>query len=187
MASEPVARIAAEAENARERIASTIDEIQERLDPRRIVGDAVDRLSGSGRQLAAQATGALRGHPRAIGAAVAAVGVALVARNRLANATVDLGDELGGYTDYDDGFGFGEGARPKAEADEIGIPAPRMPALAARAGDSVATSPLVSIVVGLAAGALLGALFPTSDTERRTLGEVGDRLAKALHGLGGGA
>jgi ElaB/YqjD/DUF883 family membrane-anchored ribosome-binding protein len=186
MASEPVQRIAAEAEDARANIAITLDAIQDRLDPRRIVSDAVERATDTGRQLATQASDALRAHPLALGAAVAAVGVALLARNRLANATVNLGDDLGGYTDYDDGFGFGETkARATGDAEDddrrLGL-ASRVPEIAARASDGVAANPLVSIVVGLAAGAALGALFPTSEAERRTLGDVGDRIAKALQG-----
>ena len=184
MASEPVERIAAEAEDARTRIASTIDEIQDRLDPRRIVGDAVDRVSDSGRQLVGQAGAAMRAHPLAIGAAIAAVGLAFLARGKLASATVNLGDDAGDYTDYDDGFGFVE-TQPvplyddaEDDGDTAGA-ADRARVLAAKAGDSVEANPFVSIILGLAAGAALGALFPATDAERRVLGETGGKIGNA--------
>ncbi len=176
MASEPVERIAAEAEDARARIASTIDEIQDRLDPRRLVSDAVGRVQDSGREFTDRATSAVRAHPLALGAAVAAVGLALVARNRLSKARVDLGDDLRDYTDYDDGFGFAEG-------HDIGeAPAPvgeRAQALVGKAGDTVAANPVVSILLGVIAGAALGAILPSSEAERKALGETGGRIGAA--------
>lgn len=184
MASEPVERFAAEAEDARLRIADTIDAIQDRLDPRRIVGDAVDRVSGSSVRFASEAREMAKSHPLAIGAAVAAIGVALLARTKLANATVDLGDNLRDYTDYDDGFGYVErgssrhsveGVDEKDAADgaRAAKAAAHARVLAARAAGSVATNPLVSIVIGLAAGAALGALFPATEAERRALAATG--------------
>ena len=41
MASNPVDEAAAAVEVARDRVSTTLDDIQERLDPRRIVGDTV--------------------------------------------------------------------------------------------------------------------------------------------------
>lgn len=187
MAPNPVEQFAAEAEDARTRIASTIDEIQDRIDPRRIVGDAVDRVSGGGAHLFGQARDSVRdtvrAHPLALGAALAAVGVALLARKKLANATVNLGDELGDYTDYDDGFGFAEVRPSRFDAEDEAEAGPgaavRAQALASRTGVTVGENPVVAIVVGLAAGALLGALFPTTETERRVLGETGGKLGAA--------
>jgi hypothetical protein len=192
MAGNSVEHFAAAADDARSRFAFTIDEIQDRVDPRRLVGDAVDRVSGGGMQVLDQARNIARGHPLAIAAGVAAIAIALLARNTLANAKVDLGDELGDYTDYDDGFGFAEtrartGAAPDGEADDSvqtlrrSAPGSRLnpPALAAGAGAAVEANPIVAIVLGLAAGAALGALFPTSETERRALGDAGGRLGAA--------
>lgn len=204
MAAEPVERFAAEAEDARTRITSTIDEIQERLDPRRIVGDAVDRVSGGGMQLIGQARDMARAHPLAVGAAIAAVGLAMLARNKLANATVNLGDDLGDYTDYDDGFGFAESQPTRLYFDEDGGEEDEAPPqsarlqrlqlrqrrvearakarageIAARAGDSIDSNPIGAIIAGLAAGAALGALFPATEAERRALGETGSKLSAA--------
>ncbi len=188
MASEPVERFAAEADSARERVASTIDAIQERLDPRRIFGDTLDRLSGGGAQLFGQARDSAgtvaRRHPLAIAAAVAAVGLALLARSSLSRARVDIRDEMGDYTDYDDGFGYVETAPDGRAADSaarssrqrFAAGADRARNIAAGAGDKVDSNPLVSLVLGLAAGAALGALFPTTDIERNMLsGSTDDR------------
>lgn len=177
MGSEPVERLAAESAEARTRIAATIDEIQDRLDPRRIVGDAVDKAAGNGRQALAAVSGTAREHPLALGAAVVAVGLALLARNRLAKATVDLGDNLADYTDYDDGFGYD--AAPLSRLAEVDDALPGAPPLAARAGARVAENPITAIIVGLLAGAALGALLPATEAERRTLGDVGTRLSAA--------
>nr|WP_310525204.1 DUF3618 domain-containing protein [Polymorphobacter sp.] len=196
MAADPVGRFAAEAEEARTRVTSTIDEIQDRLDPRRIVGDAVDRVSGGGMQLAGQARDLAKAHPLALAAAIGAIGLALLARNKLNNATVNLGDDLGDYTDYDDGFGFAETQPTRMYFDEDGDaddvePTPpvrrvrrvrvkaRAGAMAARAGESVDANPLVAIIAGLAAGAALGAMFPATEAERRALGETGGKLGAA--------
>ncbi len=183
MGSEPVGDIAAEAEDARLRIATTIDDIQDRLDPRRIMSEAVERVTGTSRQLISDAGSAARAHPLAIGAGVLAIGLALLARNKLAKATVNLGDDLGEYTDYDDGFGFAEQRASRLYADEDDAEAAEAPVakpnLATRAGGTVESNPIVSIVLGLAAGAALGALFPSTEAERRALGDTGGKLGAA--------
>jgi ElaB/YqjD/DUF883 family membrane-anchored ribosome-binding protein len=190
MGSEPVERLAAESEEARARIASTIDDIQDRLDPKRMVNDAVDRFTGNSLQVLGVARDAVRAHPVAIGAAAAAIGLALLARNRLAKATVNLGDNLGDYTDYDDGFGFAEVPTSRSDGgyddEEPTVRTPRAMAARAseRAGDTVDSNPIVSIILGLAAGAALGALFPATEAERRVLGDAGGKLGAAARAAG---
>ena len=194
MAAESVERFTAEAEDARTRIASTIDEIQDRLDPRRMLNDAVERVSGGGVHLFGQLKDGARAHPLAIAAAVAAIGIAVLARNKLANARVDLGEVTGDYTDYDDDYGavtarpealYGDEYDSDALAQQGGLAAAgtaaraRAGAVAARAEASVTSNPLVSIVLGLAAGAALGALFPATEAERRAIGESGHKLGAA--------
>jgi hypothetical protein len=88
-----------------------------------------------------------------------------------------MGDELGNYTDYDDGFGF-------TEADAPSPAQPRRVAATETAADTEAEgeatgNPLVSILIGLAAGAALGAIFPATETERRVLGDAGSRIGDA--------
>jgi ElaB/YqjD/DUF883 family membrane-anchored ribosome-binding protein len=168
---ERVEEMAAEVEDTRERIASTIDELQDRLNPKRIVGDAVDGVKDQGMALFGQAKDVVSAHPLAIGAIGAALGLALFARTKLASAKVDLGDDFRGYTDYDDdhgGYGWRSASRypDEAEYDNGG------PALGARATQMVQDNPLASIVIGLAAGALLGALFPETEAEAKLTGAL---------------
>jgi len=175
MASEPVDQLAANSVAARAKLSATFDEIQDRLDPRKIVGDAVEKATGNGRQALATVSETVREHPLALGAGIMAIGLALLARNRLAKATVNLGDDLGAYTDYDDGFGYDDAPLDRLadfEDDDA-------PSMAARAGDAVADNPLTSIIVGLVAGAALAALFPSTEAERRVMGEAGGRLGDA--------
>ncbi len=172
-----VARQEIEADEARDRVASTIDALQERLSPRRFFGDAVDSLQSQGSVLVDQAKAIVKDHPLAIGGIGLAIGLALFARSKLAHATVKLGDDYKGYTDYDDGYG--DIAIPAQYPDEPGDDmAPR--ALASRTSDSVEDNPLVSIVLGLAAGAALGALFPSTERESRLFGDSADRISRAL-------
>ncbi|MEY3269521.1 MAG: hypothetical protein RL480_2281 [Pseudomonadota bacterium] len=165
------------APDARQRLTSTLDEIEERLSPRRIMADGLERVAASSGQLASAARDTARAHPLALAAAAVAVGLALFTSRRLSRARVDMGDELGNYTDYDDGFGF-------TEADAPSPAQPRRVAATETAADTEAEgeatgNPLVSILIGLAAGAALGAIFPATETERRVLGDAGSRIGDA--------
>lgn len=177
MAAKSVERLASESAAARTRVAATIDEIQARLDPRRIVSEALGKAGDNGRQVIAGATGTVKEHPVAIGVAVGAVGLALLARNRLSKAKVNLGDNVDDYTDYDDGLGYEEDAGIGPAPTEAGRP------VLARARESVGgrvdDNPIVSIVLGLLVGAVLGAVFPTSEAERRVMGNAGGKLGDA--------
>jgi hypothetical protein len=134
------------------------------------MSDAVSRVQNSSKAFAHQAGDAAKSHPLAIGAAVVALGLALLARNRISGATVNLGDGTADYTDYDDGYGDDGFSEPAS---------PRNRALATDVHDGVVANPGVSILMGLMAGAALGALLPVSDTERRTLGETSGRIGAA--------
>jgi ElaB/YqjD/DUF883 family membrane-anchored ribosome-binding protein len=179
MASEPIDQLAADSAAARARLSATFDEIQDRLDPRKIVGGAVEKAAGSGRQAVASVSEVVREHPLALGAGIVAIGLALLARNRLAKATIDLGDDLGAYTDYDDGFGYDDAPLNRlADLDDDDDAPPARP-ITARASETVAENPLTSIVVGLVAGAALAALFPATEAERRVMRDAGGRLGDA--------
>ena len=169
-----------QADAARQKVAATIDELQDRLSPRRILGDAVERAQTQGNELAGQARDLVKAHPLAIGAIGVAIGLALFARSRLAGAKVNLGDSYQGYTDYDDSYGAVE-IPPAPYDDEAGddeaVPVrKRVAALAGVASEKLEDNPLVAIVVGLAAGAVLGALFPTTASENRLVAGSGDWL-----------
>lgn len=178
MAAEPVEQLAEESAAARNRLSATFDEIQDRLDPRRIVADAVGKAADSGRHAISTVSDTAREHPLALGAGIAAVGLALLARNKLSKARVNLGDDLGAYTDYDDGFGYDDAPLSQLAELDHDEDAPAS-ALRTRAGDAVDSNPITAIIVGLVAGAALAALFPSTEAERRTLGETGGRLGDA--------
>ena len=150
--------IAREADATRERITATFDELQQRLAPQALMHTAIDgalgKVSNTGASAAAAAKRLLKEHPVALAGSAAAVGLALVGRNKLAHAKVDL-DGYEPYSDYDDGYGAN-----MALADPV--------ARLRRGGallDRVAAQPLTAMAVGLAAGALIGALLGA--TERR--------------------
>lgn len=163
--------------DARQRITATIGEIQDRMSPSRILADGLERVTASSGKLAVSARDAARAHPLALGAAAVAVGLALFTRRRLSNARVNLGDDLGDYTDYDDGFGFAE--NPEGEAPPVARPRRLVEAPVELTAEEDAGNPVVSILIGLVAGAALGAVFPATDAERRVLGDAGSKLGDA--------
>ena len=80
-----------EAEAVRERIASTVDDLQTRLSPRNMMSNTIDSIQSRSADLAGDVVDFVREHPLVIGGAALAVGLLLVNRDR-----------LGGYsTDYD--------------------------------------------------------------------------------------
>lgn len=158
-----------EAEDTRERISATIDELQDRLNPRRIVGDAVGSVQSGGADFLNHAVGLVRAHPGLAAAAGLAVGLVLLGSNRLSKATVDLGDTHESYSDYDDDYSL----RASEPANE------RFALLRGKAGARIEDNPIVAIVVGVAAGALLGALFPETERERRLLGASASKVSAA--------
>jgi len=167
MAADNTSSIAGEAQDTRDRIGATIDELQDRLSPRRIVGDAVDSVQASGQELLDKGLGLARAHPAAIAAVAVAAGLAVFGSQRLKHARVDLGDRNESYSDYDDDY-----------ADRVATEGEHF-ALLRESGSAVADNPLVAVLIGLAAGALLGALFPETERERRLLGASADRFSAA--------
>ena len=162
---------AGEAEDTRERIAATIDELQDRLNPRRIVGDAVGSVQAQGADLLNEGLRLVKAHPAIVAGAGLAIGIALLGNSKLRRAKVDLGDNYETYSDYDDDYSSNTG--PVEGGGE------RFALLRDRAGTSIEDNPLVAIIVGVAAGALLGALFPETASERRLMGEASGRVAAA--------
>lgn len=144
--------------------ASLIDDVNglaQRLTPRRLVDEALSVVRARGTDLARDAGNVVKTHPVATGAAVAAVGLALYAGNRISRAELDLGHDLDDYGDYDDSA-LTAAATGTDTADD------------ARA--LVKDNPVIAILAGIAAGAALALLFPTSDAEKRSLGDLARRL-----------
>lgn len=133
-------------------LASDVDDLK----PRRLADEALEVVKERGLGLARDAGNLVKAHPLATGAAVAAVGLALYAGNRIANAELDIDRDIEGYTDYDD----------------LDLP----PAEPRSARELVKDNPAISILAGVAAGAALALLFPTSAAEKRSLGALARRI-----------
>lgn len=153
--------LARAADDAGARLADGVNDLAERLTPRRIMDDALNAAKARGTELARDATGLVKAHPVVVGAAVAAVGLAVYAGGRISRAELDIDNDLAGYTDYDD------------------VPSATAASSTADARELVTENPVLAILAGLAAGAALAMLFPSSDSERRSLGA----LAKRVTGL----
>ncbi len=166
--------IESEAAETRERIADTIDELQARLSPKALVDNALGSLSEAGNSAVASMRGAANGHPLVLGAAGLAIGIALLARSRVNRATVEYGDSYAAYSDYDDGY-----AANLADGAPTGKARQHLDAFNDKAHASVDDNPLAVVAVGLATGALLGAVIPVSAFEADLFGEVRGRLNAA--------
>ena len=116
---------------------------------------------------------AASGHPLLLGIAGLTVGVGLLARSRISRATVEYGDSYAAYADYDDGY-----AANLAEGEPAG-PGSHLDAIQHQAHATVDDNPLAVLAVGLATGALLGAVIPVSPVEAEVFGEMRARLGAA--------
>ncbi|MFZ4381204.1 MAG: hypothetical protein ACOYO0_04465 [Sandarakinorhabdus sp.] len=156
--------LARAADDAGARLADGVNDLAERLTPRRIMDDALNAAKARGTELARDAGDLVKAHPVVVGAAVAAVGLAVYAGGRISRAELDIDNDLAGYTDYDDVVPGTAAAVASSAAD---------------ARELVTENPVLAILAGLAAGAALAMLFPSSDSERRNLGA----LARKVTGL----
>lgn len=163
--------LARAADDAGARLAEDVHDFSERMTPRRIVDDALNAARTRGSALASNAKGVVKAHPVVIGAAVAAVGLAVYAGNRISKAELDIDNDIAGYTDYDDPF-YGA---PDDDAAAVN----KLADTASEARELVSDNPVLSILAGLAAGAAMAMLFPSSDSERRSVALLGKRLTGA--------
>ena len=165
----------AEAAETRDRIADTIDELQARLSPKALVDNALGSLSSAGSNAAASLRGAASGHPLLLGAVGLAVGIGLLARSRVSRAKVEYGDSYAAYADYDDGYAAdlasGEPATGKARQ--------HLDRINHQAHATVDDNPFAVLAVGVATGALLGAVVPVSPVEASLFGEINGRVGAA--------
>jgi ElaB/YqjD/DUF883 family membrane-anchored ribosome-binding protein len=153
--------LARAADDAGAALAEDVNELTTSLTPRRLMDDALDMVKTRSAGLARDAGDVVKTHPIATGAAVAAVGLALYAGNRISKAEIDLGHDLEDYSDYDDA------ALTAAASDGTVVEEAR---------ELVKDNPVVAILAGIAAGVALALLFPTSAAEKRSLGALARRL-----------
>ena len=93
--------------------------------------------------------------------------------SRIRGAKIDYGDRFSAYPEYDDGYGA------NSVDDRWAADQPRRPAFGRNAGGKIEENPLAAVIVGIAAGALLGALFPTTAAEQRLFEDLGERVHDA--------
>lgn len=174
-----------DADRQREKLSGTVEELQDRLSPRRVLEDAADAAQDRAAQLA-QAAGE---HKLALGLIGASVGLIFLAR-KAATAPRDPNAEpnvlqRGLDTLRETGTSVSGAAsetlqsareRTAELAQQAKLKAGEVTQLA---GENMNTSPLAGVVLGLAAGALAGLLAPRTDTENGLVGEHRDRFADA--------
>ncbi len=165
----------AEAAQTRDRIAATIDDLQARLSPKALVDSALGSLGAAGTHAVASVRGTAAQHPIVLGVAGLAVGVGLLATSRVARARVEYGDSYAAYADYDDGYAanLADGDPPAGRARA------HLDAIQHQAHATVDDNPLAVLAVGVATGALLGAVVPVSPVEASLFGEVNARFTAA--------
>ena len=78
---EKTAAYESDSEQARARIASTVDDIQDRLSPRRIIGDAASDLQDRGSALFESGARLVREHPVAVSLIGLSLGLLLLKRD----------------------------------------------------------------------------------------------------------
>lgn len=220
-----------EAEQTRERIASTVDNLQSRLSPRNIMSGAMNSLSDNGTQLVDSARRMVRDHPVALSLVGLSLGLLLMSRNRAAShssyAYADdmedtYSDEYGedyrtrtyggnGET-YADGrpgmmrrgwervrssagnassamSGRASSARDytsekwyaarQRTSEYAGRARERAVQARERASERFDENPLGAALIGIAAGAIIGALLPRTQRENEFFGDTSDRVSDA--------
>ncbi|OYQ24294.1 hypothetical protein CHU93_15755 [Sandarakinorhabdus cyanobacteriorum] len=150
--------LARAADDAGAALAEEVNELTDRLAPRQLVDEALETVKTRGLGLARDAGATVKAHPYVTAAAVAAVGLALYAGNRISKAELDIDRDIEGYTDYED--------EALVAASSAGVDAREL----------VKENPVVAILAGVAAGAALAMLFPTSTAEKRSLGALARRI-----------
>ena len=165
----------AEALATRERIAATIDDLQTRLSPRRIMNNAVEQITETSSSALETVKSKAVAHPLILAGAGLAIGVGLLARSKIKGAAIEYGDSYAAYADYDDGYAAN---LSDGEGDVHGV-GERLGALNNKAKGATQDNPLFVILVGLATGALIGAIAPASEAENRLVGRVRGRVSAA--------
>ena len=161
-----VAHFQEEAEATRERIAATVGDLQAKLSPRALLHNAMAEVSDQGAQTVASLKRVAGANPAGIAGVGLAIGALLLGRAYVGRAKIDYGDKFAAYSDFDDGYGANS-VDDRWHEDHPSLPAER---------GSLTTvarhSPLATLLVAGAAGAVLAALFPVSGPERDLFGEL---------------
>jgi hypothetical protein len=200
------AQLEREAENTRAQLAQTLAELRERITPGQLVDQAVDYAKDSGggmfvRNLGRQTTA----NPLPVALIGAGVAWLMLANrgpsttaasiNRAAQTAIDRAQrsmrETGEQIKESDQnastraeeTAHGAGARASAAASSVGDTAASASGFGRRTADAsrdllqfCKSQPLVLAGLGMALGAIIGALIPPTDTEDALMGEKSDQL-----------
>ncbi len=181
-----------DAERSRERLSSTFEDLQDRLSPRRVLGDAAEAVQDRGAALARAAGD----HKLALGLIGGAVGLLLLARrgaSALDSAPPREGEEPGALRRGLDSVRAAGASVTETAAETWQTARDRTADLATSAkikaneatqfaNENFNTNPLLGAVLGLAAGALAGSLLPRTEAEDTLVGEHRDRFTDAAKG-----
>ena len=177
-----------DADRSREKLAGTVDELQDRLSPRRVIEDASEAVQDR----AAQVARAAGEHKLALGLIGASVGLLVLARKAATapRAPRDPNLEPTPLQRGLDAVRETSASVSEAAAGKWQSARDRTTDLAAQAklkaseatqfaGENFNTNPLAGAILGLAFGALAGALAPRTETEDDLLGEHRERFTDA--------
>lgn len=154
-----VDNLEADAEATRDRIAATVDDLQNRLSPRTLMNNAFDGITAQGSDMMASVQRAARGNPIGLVAVGLALGAMALGRSRLKNAKLD-DEQFAAYPDYDDGYGANSvDDRWADDHPSQGY------ALQSRLQQHTMSRPMIALVIAAGVGALLGGLLPMTRTE----------------------
>lgn len=154
-----VDNLEADAEATRDRIAATVDDLQNRLSPRALMSNALDGITAQGTGMMASVQKVARGNPIGLVAVGLAIGAMALGRSRLKNAKLD-DEQFAAYPDYDDGYGANSVDNRWAD-DHPSQSYVRQ----SRVRQQTGSRPLIALVVAAGVGALLGGLLPLTSTE----------------------
>lgn len=164
-----------DAEQTRERIASTVDDLQYRLNPRNMVNDAVGSLQDRGKDIVETAKSTVRDHPIAASAIALAAGALIFGRRRL-NSGSDYS-----FDAYEDVYGgdMNDGYEPTA-----GMATNDRPGMLDRVRDRASGARMSASERASAAREKLGAVRDrTSDYAGRARVRASDARRRASEGF----
>ena len=151
-----------EADDTRDRIAATIDGLQDRLSPTAIVHRAVGSITASGSEAVATVKENFGTHPAMFAAGGVAIGLAVLLHGR-STAKKAPGQN------YDGKDHAARSTRPEA---------PKQAATSAGRGE-----PLIGPVISAVVGAVLAQLVPVSSAEKKLLSTVDGKVAATASSL----
>lgn len=143
-----VSNLEADAEATRDRIASTVDDLQHRLSPQTLVHKAFEGIGTQSADVMASVQKFARGNPIGLVAASLVIGLIALARSRSNSAKLNH-EKLDAFDD-----------RYEAKSVESAENQSQSHKLQKRRQQHTASRPLIALAIAAGIGALLGGLLP---------------------------